>query len=268
VKATGANVLISTDTFASHYARAAEPHEMSSLIYAVLGAERVREETRAAYARKFGTLVLEGYGATECSPVVAVNQPEANRPGTVGRLLPGVEARLVRVGGVTEGGQLFIRGPNVMKGYLRPGTPQEIDPPPDGWFDTGDLATLDADGFLTITGRLKRFARIGAEMVSLALVEAHAQALWPQGQHAAVSTPGERRSEQVVLVTDQPKATASAFRDWAKTNNVRPIEAPDRIVVVKEVPLLPTGKVDYPAAQRMAEERLEPAASHGAGENT
>jgi acyl-[acyl-carrier-protein]-phospholipid O-acyltransferase/long-chain-fatty-acid--[acyl-carrier-protein] ligase len=214
------------------------------------------------YARKFGATVLEGYGATECSPVVSVNQPQANHPGTVGTLLPGVEVRLYPVPGLTEGAVVHIRGPNVMKGYLSPERPGRVEPPPDGWFDTGDLATLDAYGYLTITGRLKRFARIGAEMVSLTAVETHAQTLWPEARHAAVSVGGARGREQIILLTEQRDAELDAFRAWRDEHGVAPIETPRRVFVVPEIPILATGKVDYATAQRMAEMRCEPDGSN------
>jgi acyl-[acyl-carrier-protein]-phospholipid O-acyltransferase/long-chain-fatty-acid--[acyl-carrier-protein] ligase len=188
--------------------------------------------------------------------VVAVNRPGANRPGTVGTLLPGIEARIVRVPGIGDGGQLFIRGPNVMKGYLRPGVPKGIDPPPEGWFDTGDLATLSVDGFLVITGRLKRFVRIGAEMISLVAIEQHAQSVWHAARHAAVAAPGRDRPEEVVLVTDQQNATLDPLLEWARSSGVRPLELPQRIIVVDRVPTLPTGKVDYAEVRRLAEKSL------------
>jgi acyl-[acyl-carrier-protein]-phospholipid O-acyltransferase/long-chain-fatty-acid--[acyl-carrier-protein] ligase len=256
IESTGANVLLSTDTFASHYARAARPGALRGLKYVVLGAEQVRDETRQLYREVCNATILEGYGATECSPVVAVNPPTANRPGTVGRILPGVDVRLMRVEGLGEGGQLFVRGPNVMKGYLHQGAPGQIDHPPGGWFDTGDLATLDDDGYLTITGRLKRFVRIGAEMISLVAVEARAQVIWPHARHAAVAAKGDDRPEQIVLITEQQDATLAPLVEWSKAHGVRPLELPQRILVVEALPVLPTGKLDYPAARQLAEERL------------
>jgi len=249
VRDTHANVLVSTDTFALSYARAARAGELSGLKYAVLGGERVREETRAAYAQ-FGVAVLEGYGATECSPVVAFNQPRANSPGAVGRLLPGMEARLEPVAGVDDGGRLYLRGPNVMLGYLA--ADGSISPPVEGWFDTGDLAKFSDDGFLTILGRLKRFARLGAEMVSLDAVEAHARALWPNGRHAALVTRGARGGEEIVLVTDQADATTALLRQWLAAHGAPHQEAPKRILVTVTVPTLAMGKIDYQAAREIA----------------
>ena len=254
VRDAHAHVLVSTDTFALSYARAARAGELSGLKYAVLGGERVREETRAAYA-KCGVAVLEGYGATECSPVVAFSQPHANRPGAVGRLLPGMEARLERVAGIDEGGRLSLRGPNVMLGYLA--ADGSVSPPPKGWFDTGDLAKFSADGFLTILGRLRRFARIGAELVSLDAVEAHARALWPNGRHAALVTRGARGGEEIVLVTDQPDASAALLRQWLAARGGPLLEAPKRVLVTVTVPTLAMGKIDYQAAGNIARARGE-----------
>jgi acyl-[acyl-carrier-protein]-phospholipid O-acyltransferase/long-chain-fatty-acid--[acyl-carrier-protein] ligase len=249
VRDTRASVLVSTDTFALAYARSARAGELSGLKYAVLGGERVRAETRSAYA-ELGVTVLEGYGATECSPVAAFNQPRADRPGTVGTLLPGMEARLEPVPGVRDGGRLYLRGPNVMLGYLA--DDGSLSPPPEGWFDTGDLAKFSTDGFLTILGRLKRFARIGAEMVSLDAVEAHACELWPNARHAALVTRGARGGEEIVLVTDQPDATAAQFRQWLAAHGASLLEAPKRILVTVTVPTLAMGKIDYQAAQSIA----------------
>jgi acyl-[acyl-carrier-protein]-phospholipid O-acyltransferase/long-chain-fatty-acid--[acyl-carrier-protein] ligase len=249
VRDTRASVLVSTDTFALAYARAARAGELSGLKYVVLGGERVRDETRSAYA-ELGVMVLEGYGATECSPVAAFNHPRANRPGTVGTLLPGIEARLEPVAGVKDGGRLYLRGPNVMAGYLA--ADSSVSPPPEGWFDTGDLAKLSADGFLTILGRIKRFARIGAEMVSLDAVEAHARALWPSARHAALVTRGARGGEEIVLVTDQPDAAAATLRQWLTAHGAPLLQAPKRILVTVTVPTLATGKIDYQAAQQIA----------------
>ena len=119
VRDVQASILLGTDTFVNQYARAASPEDFAGLQFVVCGAEKVRHETHQIFAERFGGVpVLEGYGATEASPVVAVNQPHDNRPGTVGRLLPGLEARIDPVEGIASGGRLFLRGPNIMQGYL------------------------------------------------------------------------------------------------------------------------------------------------------
>jgi acyl-[acyl-carrier-protein]-phospholipid O-acyltransferase/long-chain-fatty-acid--[acyl-carrier-protein] ligase len=169
------------------------------LRYVFAGAEPVREQTRKIWSERFGKRILEGYGVTECSPVIAVNTPMHYRAGSVGRFLPLVEHRLETVAGVAEGGRLFVRGPNVMAGYLRGG---DIEEPPDGWYDTGDIVTVDTDGFVTIMGRAKRFGKIGGEMISLAASERIAEVAFPETRHAIVALPDPRRGEKLILVTE------------------------------------------------------------------
>ena len=139
----------------------------------------MKTETRRVYMEKFGLRILEGYGVTETSPVLAVNTPMFNRNGTVGRLMPAVEHKLEPVPGIADGGRLHVRGPNIMAGYYRVDNPGELEPPPGGWHDTGDIVSVDSDGFVAIKGRAKRFAKIAGELVSLAAVEQLAADLWP-----------------------------------------------------------------------------------------
>jgi len=169
VRESGAHILLATDTFMGQYVRAAGPGDLSGLQLAVCGAEKVRDSTRAMMAEKFpGVILLEGYGATEASPVIAANKPHDNRPGAIGPVMPGLEMRLEPIEGIPVGGRLYVRGPNVMAGYL---DASGLEPPPDGWHDTGDVAALEADGYLRLLGRAKRFAKIGGEMISLSAVE-------------------------------------------------------------------------------------------------
>ena len=247
----GATILFGTDTFLQGYARAADPGDLDTIRIVVAGAERVRDETRRTWSG-FGTTILEGYGATECAPVIAANQIEANRAGTVGRFLPGVEHRLEPVAGLDEGGRLFVRGPNVMKGYMRAGRPGEIEPPSGGWHDTGDIVSLDVDGFVTIRGRAKRFAKLGGEMVSLAAVEALVQSLWPGFGHVVVAIPDPRKGEQLVLVTEKPDAERDELARAARAAGYPELWVPRAILVTEAVPVLGSGKIDYPAAQKLA----------------
>lgn len=165
VAGTRATVMLATDTFLQGYARAAGEDDLASVRFVIAGAERVKEETRKLWSRH-GTIIVEGYGATECSPVIACNLPDTNRPGSVGPFLPGIAWRLEPVEGIHEGGRLHVRGPNVMKGYLDPSAPGGIRPPVDGWHDTGDIVTVD-DGIVTIRGRAKRFAKIFSHIQSI-----------------------------------------------------------------------------------------------------
>jgi acyl-[acyl-carrier-protein]-phospholipid O-acyltransferase/long-chain-fatty-acid--[acyl-carrier-protein] ligase len=251
IRSSGATILLSTDTFISQYARAGEQGDLNSLRLAVCGAERLRDETRALLRRKYSIELLEGYGVTEASPVVAANQPGANRSGTVGRLMQGIETRLEPVEGIPNAGRLFIRGPNIMLGYIKAEDPGVIVPLPGGWHDTGDVVSIDDEGFIAIKGRLKRFAKIGGEIVSLAVVESCASAVWPDYSHAAITIPGERKGEEIVLVTTCPDARRTDFVGWAHNHGVSELTAPRRIIQTDSVPVLGTGKTDYTKVQKM-----------------
>lgn len=248
-----ATILFGSDTFLAGYARMAQSYDFYSLRYIFAGAERVKPETRAAFADKFGLRILEGYGATECAPVIAVNTPMHFRAGSVGRLLPGMEARLEPVPGIDEGGRLFVRGPNVMAGYFLGGQPGMLQPPQDGWHDTGDIVAVDADGFLTILGRAKRFAKIGGEMVSLGAVEGYAAALWSEGQHAVVARPDARKGEQLILFSTTPDASAKALQAWGRSHGVAELMLPKEVRVVEAIPVLATGKADYVALDALVQ---------------
>lgn len=263
---TGATVLFATDTFLQQYMRASDEGGMSSLRLAVCGAERVRDETRQAAEKRFSFEVLEGYGVSEAAPVVAANQPGDIRAGTVGRLLPAIEYRLEAVEGLEGAGRLFVRGPNVMKGYISPDAPGVIKPLADGWHDTGDIVAFDPQGYLSIRGRLKRFAKIGGEMVSLAVVENCATALWPDYLHGAAILPDARKGEQIVLVTSKQDADRSLLLAWAQSHGVPEIAVPKKIVCVEEVPVLGTGKMDYVAVSRLAAEGLAALEARAAAE--
>ncbi len=247
-----ASILLATDTFINQYARAAAPGELADLKFVVCGAEKVRDETHMLIAERIGPLpLLEGYGATEASPVIAVNKPHDNRRGTVGGLLPGIQTRLELVEGIHRGGRLFVRGPNVMSGYI--GADGSLDPPPDGWHDTGDVVEITDDGWVTILGRVKRFAKVGGEMISLTAAEDLASGLWPDARHAVISVPDARKGERLVLVTDQRDAEVGSLLAHAQKLGAPELAVPRRIVRAPEIPVLGSGKTDYVAIARMAE---------------
>ena len=248
---TRATLLFGTDTFLVGYARAAEKDDLSSVRLVITGAERVKEETRRLWA-PFGTTILEGYGCTECAPVLACNTPDLMKDGTVGQLLPGINWRLDPVEGIAEGGRLVVRGPNVMAGYLLAAEPGRLHPPEGGWHDTGDIVTVDDDGCVTIKGRAKRFAKLGGEMVSLAAIEAVAADLWPGVNHVAVSLPDPRKGEQIVLVTERGDAERSALLAHAKAQGFPELWVPRAILVLEQIPVLGSGKIDYAATQETA----------------
>ncbi len=250
---TKATFLLATDTFLQGYARAADKGDLASVRYVVAGAERVKAETRRMWD-PYGTMIMEGYGCTECSPVIAVNTPLAMRDGTVGQLLPGIEAVLDPVEGITDGGRLRVRGPNVMAGYLSEEDPGRVVAPEGGWHDTGDIVSLE-DGFVAIKGRAKRFAKLGGEMVSLAAVESMIQGLWPEQTHVVVALPDGRKGEQLVLVTEKPDADRNALQDEAKARGFPELWVPRAILVTRAIPVLGNGKIDYGTTRELAASR-------------
>jgi acyl-[acyl-carrier-protein]-phospholipid O-acyltransferase / long-chain-fatty-acid--[acyl-carrier-protein] ligase len=255
VYGVSATVLFGTDTFLNGYARVANPYDFRSLRYVVGGAEPVKDSTRQIYLEKFGLRILEGYGVTETAPVLALNTPMFNKFGTVGRILPGMEARLEKVEGIDEGGRLYVRGPNVMLGYLRADNPGVLEPPPEGWHDTGDIVTIDADGFIAIKGRAKRFAKVGGEMVSLAAVEMLAAELWPNAITAVTAIPDARKGERLVMVTDKHGATRGEFVTYARDKHGSELMFPAEVIVLDKLPLLGSGKVDNMAVAKFVREQ-------------
>jgi acyl-[acyl-carrier-protein]-phospholipid O-acyltransferase/long-chain-fatty-acid--[acyl-carrier-protein] ligase len=251
-----ATVLFGTDTFLAGYARMANPYDFYALRYIFAGAEKVRDSTRATFAERFGLRIMEGYGATEAGPVIAVNTPMHFRAGSVGRLLPAIEAELTPVPGIDgEGGtvgRLAIRGPNVMAGYYKVDAPGVLQPPADGWHDSGDIVGIDAEGFVTIRGRAKRFAKIGGEMISLPAVEGYAASAWPGCDHAIVTRPDARKGEQLVLFTTNRAAKGADLLAWAKANGIAEIAVPRDIRAVEALPVLGTGKLDYVRMEAIA----------------
>jgi acyl-[acyl-carrier-protein]-phospholipid O-acyltransferase / long-chain-fatty-acid--[acyl-carrier-protein] ligase len=262
---TDATILFGTDTFLAGYARAAHAYDFYSLRYVFAGAERVREETRRAWSDRFGLRILEGYGATETAPVIAVNTPMQYRAGTVGRFIPGIRWRLQPVPGMAEGGRLLLSGPNVMLGYLKVEAPGRLEAPADGVYDTGDIVALDQRGFLTILGRAKRFAKIAGEMISLAAVEAAVERLWPGRLHAVVAVADPRKGEQLVLVSDEPSATRDALLAEARGAGLPELFVPRILVRVERMPLLGSGKLDYAAIGELARQAAPTAAGAAAG---
>jgi acyl-[acyl-carrier-protein]-phospholipid O-acyltransferase / long-chain-fatty-acid--[acyl-carrier-protein] ligase len=180
-----------------------------------------------------------------------------NKFGTVGRLLPGMEARIEPVPGVEEGGRLFVRGPNVMLGYLRVDNPGVLERPVEGWHDTGDIVTIDAEGFITIQGRAKRFAKIGGEMISLAAVEALAADLWPDAISAAATVPDQRKGERLVLVTTKQDPKRSDFIAFARTRGASELMVPAEVLILEKLPVLGSGKIDNLALTKFVRERIK-----------
>jgi acyl-[acyl-carrier-protein]-phospholipid O-acyltransferase/long-chain-fatty-acid--[acyl-carrier-protein] ligase len=256
VYGSNSTIMFGTDTFLTGYARSAHPYDFHRIRLIVSGAEAVKDRTRQTYMEKFGVRILEGYGVTETAPVLAINTPLSNKSGTVGRLAPLMEARLEPVPGIEDGGRLYVRGPNVMLGYMRTENPGVLEPPHDGWHDTGDIVAIDAQGFLTIKGRAKRFAKIAGEMVSLSAVEALAAELWPNLVTIVVSVPDARKGEKLVLLTTDKTLTREPFQKQVKAKGLSELNVPAEILVVDSIPLLGSGKPDYVAATTLVKEKL------------
>ncbi len=247
-------VFLSTNTFLSGYARKAHPYDFRSLRYLFAAAEKLQETTALTWSQKYGVRILEGYGATECAPCVSVNTPLEPRYGSVGRLLPGMEYKLDPVEGVADGGRLFLRGPNVMKGYLNTEANAKFQAL-GGWYDTGDIVSVDADGYLHILGRLKRFAKVSGEMVSLSAVEDALAGAFPQYglrcQVAVITRPDEDKGEALIAVTNEPKLTIEEIREVIKVKGLTNLSVPREIKVVPEIPKLGTGKVNHRELQAL-----------------
>lgn len=252
-------IVFGTDTFLNGWARFAHPYDFHLVRLVFAGAEKLKESTRQLYAERFGVRILEAYGTTETAPALALNSKISNRTGSVGRILPGIEHRLSPVEG-SEGGSLVVRGPNVMIGTVNPAQPDVIAAPEDGWYDTGDIGTVDADGFLRIIGRVKRFAKPGGERISLDGCEELALGCWPQARHAVVAVPDARKGEALVLVTTQADATVRALLDYARGRGITEIMVPRVLHVVEKLPLLGSGKVNYPEVSRILAARVSAAA--------
>jgi acyl-[acyl-carrier-protein]-phospholipid O-acyltransferase/long-chain-fatty-acid--[acyl-carrier-protein] ligase len=249
-------VLLGTSTFLGNYAKFAHPYDFYRLRYVIAGAEKLATTVRDIWFEKFGIRIFEGYGATETAPVLAVNTPMAFRSGTVGQFLPGLQHQLVAVPGIPTGGMLHVKGPNLMSGYLRFEKPGVLETPTssvgEGWYETGDVVELDDDGFVKIVGRVKRFAKVAGEMVSLEAVEKLALAA-SSASHAASTQPDPTRGETILLFTTDRSLSREKLQTAARDGGWPEIAVPRRIIAVDALPLLGTGKIDYVTLKAWAE---------------
>lgn len=247
-------VLMGTNTFLNGYARRAHPYDFATVKFLVAGAEKIQEATANTWARKYGVRLLEGYGATECSPAISLSTRMDARFGTAGRFMPGMEWKLEPIDGVAEGGRLFVRGPNIMKGYLNADANAKFQAL-GGWYDTGDIAKIDGDGFVQILGRMKRFAKVSGEMVSLTAVEEALAGAFPQyGQRcevAVLTRPDEDKGEILIAVTNEPRLTPEEIRAAIKGKGLTNLCVPREIKVTREIPKLGTGKVNYRELEKL-----------------
>ncbi|PIE82748.1 MAG: acyl-[ACP]--phospholipid O-acyltransferase [Candidatus Contendobacter odensis] len=254
-----ATILVGTNTFLMGYGRNANPYDFFSVRLVVMGAEALLEETRQLWADKFGIRINEGYGLTEASPVVACNTNRHHLAGTVGKLFPGIETHLEPIEGIPDGGRLSLRGANIMAGYLLAEQPGVLTPPSTdrglGWHDTGDIVRIDDDGFVTILGRVKRFAKMGGEIVSLAVVEQLATECWPEEQHVALNQPDPVKGEIIVLLTTRHNTERRELIECVQRQGLSERYIPRQIKTVHGIPLLGSGKPDYSRLRQLMQEQ-------------
>jgi len=250
---TGATIMFGTNTFLAGYAKKAHAYDFFNMRYVVAGAEKLQETTRQLWADKFGIRILEGYGATETTPIASVNTPIDFKAGTVGRFMPSMNYKLEPVEGIQDAGRLHVSGPNIMRGYLLADNPGQLVTPKsiygEGWYDTGDIVHVDDEGFISIRGRSKRFAKVGGEMVSLTAVEQMASNAWPDAHHAVISLLDAKKGEQIILVTTQKQVTVNDLA--AASKGVAQIALPKKILIVDAIPVMASGKTNYPAVTEL-----------------
>ncbi|NOR79968.1 MAG: AMP-binding protein [Methyloprofundus sp.] len=251
---TNSTIIFGTNTFLAAYGKKAHAYDFFNMRYVVAGAEKLHENTRQLWADKFGIRILEGYGATETSPVAAVNTPMFYKAGTVGRLMPNMQYKLEHIPGIENAGKLHLYGENIMQGYLLADNPGKLVPPSsiygEGWYDTGDIVHVDEERYVSIRGRSKRFAKIGGEMISLTATEQIINDIWPDAQHVIVCIPDERKGEKLVLITTQENANSKELNKLA--HDTPSINLPKKFMHVEHVPVLATGKINYPSATELA----------------
>lgn len=249
---TKSTVVFGTDTFLSGYATHGDPEDFQFTRYVIAGAEKLKASTRENWMKKFGVRIFEGYGVTETSPALSINNYSHCKHGTVGRMFPGIQSKLEPVAGITQGGRLWVKGNNIMMGYLRAENPGVLEPALEGWHDTGDIVDIDDEGFISILGRAKRFAKIGGEMVSLTQIEGWLATLWPEKLHCVCAVADERKGEKLILVTTREDADRKTIQQHITSLGGAEIMVPKEVLYTKQIPVLGAGKLDYPSIQELA----------------
>ena len=248
--------IFGTSTFLGNYARFAHNYDFAHVRTVVAGAEKLNPAVKQIWSDRFGVRILEGYGVTECAPVISVNTRMVSHPGSVGALMPGMEMKLEAVPGIDEGGRLIVRGPNVMAGYVKVDNPGVLEPTSHdgqaGWYDTGDIVKIE-NGCIVIQGRAKRFAKIAGEMVSLEVAEKVANTASANATHAVVSIPNAAKGEALVLFTTDQEIGVAALSAAARSLGIPELAVAKSIRPVDAIPLLGTGKTDYVRLNAMAQ---------------
>jgi acyl-[acyl-carrier-protein]-phospholipid O-acyltransferase / long-chain-fatty-acid--[acyl-carrier-protein] ligase len=250
-------IMVGTPSFFWGYLHKSEPGDFKSLRLMVAGADKTPDALREGYMKKHGVTLLEGYGATETSPVISVNSHEFNRPGSTGKLIPNVQVRLENFETgeeckPKEVGKILVKGDSVMKGYY--GDPElTAEALVDGWYNTGDMGYFDEDGYLWHAGRFKRFAKIGGEMVSLVKVENTLEKYLPMGVSCCVvEVSDEKKGASIVATVTIEVNRAEILRKMG--NELPNIALPKQFIVIKELPMMGTGKIDFRSVTKIVEE--------------
>jgi acyl-[acyl-carrier-protein]-phospholipid O-acyltransferase / long-chain-fatty-acid--[acyl-carrier-protein] ligase len=243
------SIIFGTSTFFSMYGKNAHSYDFRTLRLAIAGAEKLNNEVYQLWLDRFGVRIYEGYGVTETAPIISLNTPLTYKKGTVGPMLPGMEYHLEKIEGIEEGGNLFVKGPNIMKGYL---IHEKGFVPLEEWHNCGDIVKVDDEGFISIISRLKRFSKIGGEMVSLNLIEDLATEFYGSRVVAAVSIPDKRKGEKIILFSTKKDFLLKDFKKYIKTTKNSSLLAPKEMYLIDSIPLLGSGKTDYVSLQRQA----------------
>jgi acyl-[acyl-carrier-protein]-phospholipid O-acyltransferase/long-chain-fatty-acid--[acyl-carrier-protein] ligase len=248
------SIILGNDATLADHERLAEDLDLSGLRFVMLGSATADREMARIWRERFHARIAEGFGLTEAASIASINTATHNREGTAGRLLPAMRMKLEPVEGISQGGRLFLQGPNLMLGYMSASQPGVLQPLGDGWYDTGDVVDVDREGFLTVIGRAGRLASVSGKIISLDAVEVLAGQLWPAAQHAAVALPDEQTGEQVTLMTtaDEP----DLLRQFGRLSGAGELLVPHDIITVAELPLLDSGRTDYAAVRQLALQRL------------
>lgn len=256
----GATLMIGTDTFLRGYAKIAHPYDFHTVRLMYSGGEAAKPDTRSMWMEHSGIRMMEAYGSTECSPVMTANNGIFNKFGSIGKLLPGMQYKIEPVDGIATGGELCVKGPNVMLGYYMPSEPGVLIPPQNGWYHTGDVVDIDEIGFFTIKDRIKRFAKIGGEMVSLNAVQDMVidatKEMLGEYNYGVVAIPHESKGEQIVLVTNNKSVTSAMLHDYVKANGMSELYLPRVILYHDKLPVFATGKADNVTLKKEVMEEL------------
>jgi len=257
-------IMVGTPSFFWGYLQKSDPGDFKTLRHMVAGADKCPDTLRDGYMKKHGVTLLEGYGATETSPVISVNSQEYNRPGSTGKVIPNVQVRIENFEtgeecSIRETGKILVKGDSVMKGYYDdPELTAEV--LVDGWYNTGDMGFFDEDGYLWHAGRFKRFAKVGGEMISLVKVENTLEKYLPTGVACCVvEVLDEKKGSYIVATVSMEVNKTEILR---KMLDELPIIAlPRQFIVIKELPMMSTGKIDFRSVTKMVQEILSASGS-------